>query len=126
MFWDAVHKLDNKHEDDQIRTNQALYNLNISWTQCRDLSHCKIEGKTKMGLTVTLLSHDILCRSCDRQNIQQYYIWHGHSNRNESGKEKVAKRGHAWFLRKDWEYTFEHSGHKATHLIDQIIASEEK
>ena len=127
MFWDAVSKLDNKFEDDQVRTNKALENLNINWTtdpncnwEDEDTDFCTAYGRTPLNLTVTLLSHDIVCRSCDKHKPHNYYVWHKRSSRNGLAKVKRARKGHAWYLRDNWKDVWENSDKRSGKLVDEI------
>ena len=126
IFWNAVNKVENSKEDDQRLVNIALSNLSVNWTKsdhscANNELHCTHKGHTEGGLNVTLLSQDIICRNCDMDKAgDYYYVWHDRAKRNGENKEKNAREGHVWLLKRKWRIVFDQSKNYGTSLIDKI------
>lgn len=122
-FWPLSKTLKTDLQDDQVRVNHILYQSGVTWytmDHCNDISHCTITGLTKNGLNVTLLSQDIICRSCKHLQKHQYFIWHGRASRNSSSKEKKARKENVWFLRENWKDVIRTTRATGSDLIKEI------
>lgn len=119
-------ELPGKKQDDQVRTNEAFKQLNISWSTNDNCSWKHRTRCTYLGdehskeLKVTLLSSDMICRSCNKMNINKYYVWHNHSSRNGTKKEEKAKKDNVWYLRNNWRILLDNSKYKGIELIKQV------
>ncbi len=97
--------------NDQARLNNALLKLDVKWGERQNLDYATTDwrGTTAIGLTVTILSGQVVCRqSCSKANIDKYYVWHKGGSGKE-GKKKYALRGGLWYLSSDWETLTEKS-----------------
>lgn len=121
-FWSNSKLLKTKVQDDQVRINYILQESGIQWfveKDCSDISHCTVTGSTKDGITVTLLSQDIICRqSCQKDH--DYYIWHGRAPRSSSSKEAKAREGGVWLLCEDWKRILHSSSATGQNLINKL------
>lgn len=119
LFWSIAHEIKPNVQDDQVKVNHILYHNNINWytsPQCKDIHHCTLTGvTTNITLTVTLLSQDIICRSCDRNG--HYYVKHIASSRTSSSKESKAKKKGTWFLSKNWKERIRNSNLTGNDLL---------
>lgn len=103
-FWSHSNFLKIKSQDDQVRINHLLDKTGINWYttgNCRDIKHCNITGLTSDGLKVTLLSQDIICRSCNSNNT--HAIWHGLTSKTSSSKMSKEKEERVWYLVDNWK-----------------------
>ena len=120
-IWSNSKFLRTKVQDDQVRINYILQESGIQWfveKDCSDISHCTVTGSTKDGITVTLLSQDIICRqSC--QKDYDYYIWHGCASCSSSSKEAKAREG-VWLLHEDWKRILHSSSTTGQSLIGEL------
>ena len=106
-LWELVSNTTNNIWDDQIKTNDALDAMKPQWSAeggCNPPSlHCDMTGVTSTGLTVTLLSHDLICRFCDPLKRDTYYIWHKFERQMKTRKQQAAELGGVWYLKKEWK-----------------------
>ena len=79
-------------------------------------------GVTENNLNVALLSHDIICRSCNHHRIDQYYIWHQQISRNATTKRYKAKESNVWYLKDNWNDVWQTSHVLESKLIDLLIS----
>ena len=103
-FWEATSVVKKFIQDDQIKFNNALHCLHIKWftsIQCTDIKECTVSGITENNLNVTLLSQNVICRICDKHDINEYYIWQNHAHISKQKEE--TKRYNVWYLRDDWK-----------------------
>lgn len=96
----------NNFWDDETKMNYAIHSLKPQWLAedgCDPPSfHCDMTGVTSTGLTITLLSHDLICRHCDPLKRDSYYIWHKFGKRSREKKKEAAEIGKVWYLRRNW------------------------
>ena len=120
-FWSNSKFLRTKVQDNQVKINYILQESGIQWfveKDCSDISHCTVTGSTKDGITVTLLSQDIICRqSCQKDH--DYYIWHRCASCSSSSK-KAKARGGVWLLHEDWKRTLHSSSATGQNLIGEL------
>lgn len=92
--------------NDQVLLNTALNNCHIYWqTENKSIELDPISGKCFNGLTVTILSHNSVCRRCTEleEDPDQVYMWHQHlKSHNGSTKSALAKKQLMWFLKDNW------------------------
>ena len=89
--------------DDQMRMNKALDSMGVHWTKLND-------EKFYMGITdgntplkVTMMPGSVVCRSCGRKLVTEYYVWHQHGQNKDGASKKVNfGRHHIWFLKDNW------------------------
>ena len=109
--------------NDQTQMNHAIRSLNPQWLPedgCDPPSlHCDMTGVTSTGLTITLLSHDLICRRCDPLKRDSYYIWHKFGRRSNR-KNRIRKAGEVWHLRKDWKEIDKYSYSKGVMWLKQL------
>ena len=110
--------------NDQTQTNHAIRSLKPQWLVeggCNPPSlHCDMTGVTSTGLTVTLLSHDLICRHCDPLKVDSYYIWHKFGRRSKEKKQRAAKTGKVWYLRNDWKEIDKYSYSRGIMWLKQL------
>ena len=126
LFWSNGYKIKSNVQDDQAKVNHILYSNGIKWytsQQCNNnVQHCTVTGVTKNNsLVVTLLSHDIICRSCDNADTAQYYVMHIRSSRKSSSKERKARRKGAWFLSRNWKTILQNTNSTGNNLLKQLL-----
>ena len=82
-LWETISNL-SIYLGEQRNINNAISSLKPQWSPedgCDPPSlHCDMTGVTSTGLTITLLSHDLICRHCEPLKRDSYYIWHKFGN----------------------------------------------
>ena len=120
-FWETSSVVDTDLQDDQVKVNYVLQHLRVKWfasDQSKDIKNSTALGITKNKLKVTVVSHDLICRACDKDHIDKYYIWHIHSRKSE--RKEDAKKFFVWYLKDDWKDIWETSPVVGSKLIDLL------
>ena len=92
-----------KKANDQIRVNVALDIMGVQWKQLNKDNYYQGVTSGSTSLTVTTLPESVVCRSCDKMPVTEYYVWHLTGLNKDVERKKVSFAVlHTWLLKNNW------------------------
>lgn len=121
VFWNLLSEVQLSLEkfDDQVLTNNALKQCNITWhTPAADsFIHGMCPG---LGLKVALLPATTVCRLCGEEE-REWYVWHQRTARSQEDKKRAAEKAGMWFLKR--QQNMEHNKLKGIEWLRYLCSA---
>lgn len=104
-LWNAISQSQRNLQmfDDQVAINNAFYDCDVKWSNTTNsqamIGECAESEEKLLGLRITILPTNVICRKCFKKHKSRVYVWHKQSKKNGEAKMKAATSTDTWFLK---------------------------